>query len=216
VKTFVIGDIHGAYKAFLQCLRLSQFDRKHDRLICLGDICDRGEQVKESIDELLTISHCVCILGNHDAWGLNWALHGNAPIEWLEQGGAATVKSYQGKNMPQEHIQFLTQAHLYFVDQNRLFVHAGFDPERPLEETPKDIFLWDRNLIKGAQLLQAINPEHQFGIYKEVYLGHTPTTNFGKSQPQQFCNIWAMDTGAGWGNKLTIMDIESKQFWQAV
>ena len=55
MRTFVIGDIHGAYKALLECLELSKFKKNNDRLICLGDVCDRGRQVKECIDELLTI-----------------------------------------------------------------------------------------------------------------------------------------------------------------
>ncbi len=97
----------------------------------------------------------------------------------------------------------------------RLFVHAGFDPKLPLAETPRDILIWDRNLIKKAQQLQSIEPGHKFGDYDEVYVGHTPTINFGKKEPQQFCNIWALDTGAGWGAKLTIMEADTKQFWQA-
>jgi len=39
-KTFVIGDIHGGYKALLQCFARSGFDYKKDKLICLGDITD--------------------------------------------------------------------------------------------------------------------------------------------------------------------------------
>jgi len=214
MKTFVIGDIHGAHKALLQCFKSSKFDKKTDRLICLGDVCDRGKQVKECIDELLTLSHCVYILGNHDAWALEWATEAQAPQEWLDQGGIQTMMSYKG-GMPKEHIQFLSQAPFYFVDKNRLFVHGGFDPKHPLGETPKEIFIWDRSLLKKAQDLQFTHPEFQFGDYDEIYIGHTPTINFGKKEPQKFCNIWTMDTGAGWGAKLTIMDIDTKKFWQA-
>jgi serine/threonine protein phosphatase 1 len=215
MKTFVIGDIHGAYKALLQCLELSKFDRKEDRLICLGDVCDRNGQVKECIDELLTIPNCVYILGNHDAWSLEWAINGKAPQEWLDQGGLLTVKSYQGIGMPKEHIQFLLHAPFWFVDQNRLFVHGGFDPDRPLEETPKEIFIWDRSFLEQVQELHLIHPDWKFGIYDEIFIGHTPTLNFGKREPQKFCNVWALDTGAGWGARLTIMDVDTKQFWQS-
>lgn len=214
LKTFVIGDIHGAYKPLLQCLKLSQFNKKEDRLICLGDVCDRNKRVKECIDELLTVPNCVYILGNHDAWALGWAVNGKAPEEWLGQGGAQTVKSYKD-GMPKEHIQFLTKAYLYFVDENRLFVHGGFDPGQPIEQTSKEIFLWDRALLKQAQQFYLTDPDHKFGTYDEVYIGHTPTINFGKKEPQKYCNIWAMDTGAGWGAKLTIMDVGTKQFWQS-
>ena len=39
MKTFVIGDIHGAYKALLQCFERSGFDYEKDHLIVLGDVC---------------------------------------------------------------------------------------------------------------------------------------------------------------------------------
>ena len=40
MKTFVMGDSHGAYKAFLQVMERSGFDYENDRLICLGDVSD--------------------------------------------------------------------------------------------------------------------------------------------------------------------------------
>lgn len=215
MKTFVIGDIHGAYQALLQCLKLSKFDKKKDRLICLGDVCDRGKQIKECIDELLTIPNCVYILGNHDAWALEWAIDGKTSEGWLDQGGALTVKSYQGTGMPKEHIQFLSQALLWFVDENRLFVHGGFDPDCSLAETSKETFIWDRTLIQKAQQMHLTFPDYKFGDYDEIFIGHTPTINFGKAEPQKFCNVRALDTGAGWGAKLTIMDVDTKQFWQS-
>ncbi len=216
MRTFVIADIHGAHQALLKCLELSKFDKTQDRLICLGDVCDRGAQVRECIDELITIPKCIYILGNHDAWSLEWATSGKAPDGWLSEGGSATVASYQTTGMPQEHIQFLTRASLWFMEGNRLFVHGGFNPEYPLEETSKDTLLWDRTLIMKAKELNVSNPDWKIGYFDEIYLGHTPTIKFGKDTPQKFCNVWAMDTGAGHGRKLTIMDVDTKEFWQAV
>ena len=215
MKTFVIGDIHGAYQALLQCLELSKFDPNKDRLICLGDVCDRNKEVKECINELLTIPNCVYILGNHDAWALEWAIKGKTPQGWLDQGGSKTAMSYKGTGMPKEHIQFLSQAPYWFVDDNRLFVHGGFDPECSLAETPKEIFIWDRSFLQKAQQLHQISPEWKFGDYDEIFVGHNPTINFGESEPQKFCNVWDIDTGAGWGARLTIMDVDTKEFWQS-
>jgi serine/threonine protein phosphatase 1 len=215
MKTFVIGDIHGAYKALLRCLKLSKFDKKNDRLICLGDVCDRGGQVKECIDELLTIPNCIYVLGNHDVWALEWAVSGKVLQEWVEQGGARTMASYGESGMPQEHIRFLSEAKLYYLHNNLLFVHGGFDPRRPLEETPKEVFIWDRDLLKEAQELHAKSPDHRFGHYEEIFIGHTPTISFRKDKPQKFCNVWDLDTGAGWGARLTIMDVDTTEFWQS-
>ena len=65
-RSFVIGDIHGAYPALRQCLELCKFDYNSDLLICLGDVCDGWPQVKESVEELLKIRNLIYIMGNHD------------------------------------------------------------------------------------------------------------------------------------------------------
>lgn len=73
--------------------------------------------------------------------------------------------------------------------------------------------------------------------HEEIYIGHTATTNWsykhngvlrikdttnpdckvGKriTTPIQACNVWNMDTGGGFGGKLTIMDIDTKKYWQS-
>src|SRR3989338_5446018 len=108
MKTFVIGDIHGAYKALLQCFERSKFNYTKDRLIALGDVCDGYSQVRECIDELLKIKHLHYIIGNHDLWALDWATKGFNERVWLGQGGYNTIKSYNGDPMPKKHINFLT------------------------------------------------------------------------------------------------------------
>ena len=57
MKTFVIGDIHGTYKALLQCFERSGFDYKRDRLVLIGDVCDGYPDVVECFDELLKIDN---------------------------------------------------------------------------------------------------------------------------------------------------------------
>ena len=215
MRTFVIGDIHGVYQAFLQCLKKADFNKHKDYLICLGDVCDRGPQTRECIDELLSIQNCTYLLGNHDAWTLEWAIKGRTITEWWEQGGSETIASYKGTGMPKEHIQFLAQSPLWLLDKNRLFIHAGFDVDNGLEKTPKETLIWDRELLSKAMLLHRSCSQWKFGGYDEIFVGHTPTLTFDKDTPQKFCNVWAMDTGAGWHGKLTIMDVDTKEYWQS-
>ncbi|QEC72557.1 hypothetical protein FSB73_13600 [Arachidicoccus ginsenosidivorans] len=68
MRTFVMGDIHGAFKAMKQCLQRSDFDIEKDCLIQLGDIVDGYEDVFECIETLLSIKNKVLIKGNHDDW----------------------------------------------------------------------------------------------------------------------------------------------------
>jgi serine/threonine protein phosphatase 1 len=41
MRTLVMGDIHGAYKALVQCLEKAKYDPSADTLILLGDVTDR-------------------------------------------------------------------------------------------------------------------------------------------------------------------------------
>ena len=127
MRTFTTGDIHGAYKALIQCFDRSGFDREHDRLIVLGDVCDGYPEVKQCIDELLKVKHCDYILGNHDLWALDWALKGLTPEIWTTQGGSQTMASYNGGPMPQTHVDFLKNGKPWIEFDGMLFVHGGYN-----------------------------------------------------------------------------------------
>ncbi len=144
-RVFVIGDIHGAYRALRQCLDRSAFDYEADHLICLGDVADGWPETKAAVDELLRIKHLTYILGNHDWWTLEWMHTGTIEPVWFRQGGEATVKSYHA-SVPASHQAFFSNAPLYYVHQNKLFVHAGIDPLTPIADQDRDTFLWDRSL----------------------------------------------------------------------
>jgi len=215
VRTYVIGDIHGAYKAMIQCFERANFDHKYDRLIVLGDVCDGYPEVKQCIDELLKIKNCDLVIGNHDMWALDWALHGNKPEIWTSQGGDKTIRSYNGGPMPQAHVDFLKKGHLWLKAEGRLFIHAGFDPDRALEkQDPRDL-VWDRELFKKAWNKDLNEWKEKLRDYKNIFIGHTPTGLYRSLLPIKAGNIWNLDTGAGWSGKLTIMNGETKEYWQS-
>lgn len=215
MKKFVIGDIHGAHMALKQCLERSKFNIKDDKLIVLGDVCDGWPFVKDCFDELLKIKHMTYVMGNHDLWALEWALNANKEEIWLSQGGRNTILSYPEGSMKTEHVDILKNAKYYVEDDERLFVHGGFHPLKDIKDQSPSILVWDRSLIEQASIVHFDNPDFRFEPYKEIFLGHTPTLRFNVTTPVQFCNVWGLDTGAGWGGKLTIMDIETKEFWQS-
>jgi serine/threonine protein phosphatase 1 len=208
-RTFVIGDIHGACRALRQCLERSAFDYVEDHLICLGDVTDGWPETKESIDELLKINKLTYIFGNHDMWSLEWMQTKYAEDLWLDQGGRATVKSYQN-GIPEAHVKLLSDSLPYFVLDNRLFVHAGINPKVSLDEQGLSMFLWDRTLARTVLYLQDKGLETQLTSFEEVYIGHTPVST---GQPVKACEVWLMDTGAGWNGVLSMMDINSKELF---
>lgn len=230
MKTFVIGDIHGAHRALVQCLDRSGFDKKHDRLITLGDIADGWSEVPECVEELLTIENRIDIKGNHDAW-LDKYLHlGLQPELWIQQGGKASRNAYikTGKLVDERHRKFFREQHYYYVDEkNRLFVHGGFDWHTSIkEQLPADL-LWDRHAFTTACMWEVFNrkaPKEKqvyFKDYSEIFVGHTATVaginwRIGNTdKPLHVANMWNLDQGAGWYGKLTIMDVETKEYWQS-
>ncbi|MCD6597544.1 MAG: fructose-bisphosphatase class III [Bacteroidales bacterium] len=214
MRTFVIGDIHGAYKAFKQCLKKADFNYRKDKLICLGDVCDRGTEVNKVFDLLLKINNLVYILGNHDYWALEWAKTGKVSKEWKTLGALETLKAYPG-GMPIEHINLLRDASLYYLHKKRLFVHGGIKKNLPLKKQGYQTFLWDRSLVTKAMEQKLIGKEQNLTKYKEIFIGHTPTLNFNSKIPVHACEVWLMDTGAGWGEKLSIMNIKTKEIIQS-
>ncbi|MBN2175005.1 MAG: metallophosphoesterase [Bacteroidales bacterium] len=217
MKKFVIGDIHGHHLALNQVLAKSGFNFENDLLISLGDLVDLGPDSPSVIETMMKVKNFRHILGNHDKWCLNWMRFGTIDDIWLNQGGQKTIQSYENhKNLIESHLTFLEQAVLYYRDENnRLFVHGGFAWDIPFDQQINDehVLIWDRSLA-----LMSYNFELQgkkLGLFSEIYLGHTPTRHFGQLTPIKHSNIWLMDTGCGRGGKLTIMDIETKRYWQS-
>ena len=227
-RKLVIGDIHGAYKALVQCLERANYDEDGDTLIILGDVCDGWAHVKECIDLLITLPNVIYIIGNHDQWTLNWMNKGQKENLWLGQGGTATIQSYCGYgecfgdwvDVPEEHKKFLRGAHLYLLDGEKLFLHGGIELGTLVSENKPCDIIWDRELIKRAVQNQRIANKQKLvpknlTPYQEVFLGHTTTLIYGTTEPIHACEVWDLDTGAGYRGKVTIMDVDTKEYWQS-
>jgi serine/threonine protein phosphatase 1 len=98
-RIFVMGDIHGAHEALLQCLKRSSFNYEADTLIQLGDVVDRNPDVFECVEELLKIKNLIAIKGNHDVWFQQFLDTDYHPQSW-NHGGLATLESYLKQCQP--------------------------------------------------------------------------------------------------------------------
>ena len=209
---FVIGDVHGRHKALVQVLKLCRFDYEKDLLICLGDLADGGSETYEVVEELLKIKNIVLCLSNHDFWLMQHVNQGFDKDIWLSQGGLATKKSYSKSgnfHMPVTHQDFFNHAVPYYILDEMIFVHGGFNPKIPIGKQKPEFLMWDRDLIKYAR-------EHVVPNYDKVFVGHTHTSYINKKDlPVKRNNLWALDTGAGWSGRLTIMNIDTEQYWQS-
>ena len=216
-RSFVIGDIHGNYKPMMELFRTVRLDYKNDLLISLGDLVDRGPEPVKVVDELMKIRNFIFIMGNHDYWFYEYLRSGIRSIDWLFQGGKQTLLDYSDKQgAGARHMDFFGSAGHYHIDKkNRLFVHAGFDWKRPFVQQKKDIqvLLWDRTLFAAASVYQENGKN--FEEFSEIYIGHSPTQLLNQNCPFQLSNLWMMDTGAGHKRLLSLMDLDSKEYWQS-
>lgn len=187
----------------------------------------------------------VYILGNHDAMCRPWILMGHMDRNnWIPQGGKATVDSYvrTGFLLDQRHRDFFDKLVPFYVDsKNRGFVHGGFSsPDGLGNEDYDSIYYWDRFLwIRKAMSQHNLWKKDPskcwkgFHSHSEIFIGHTTTGSFplkksypeyndpnqpkngGIVVPMNRCNVWNLDTGGGMEGRVTIMDVDTKEYWQS-
>ena len=222
-KTFCIGDIHGSRKALVQCLERAEFNVEEDMLICLGDVCDGGPEVRQCFDILLSLKNLIYIRGNHDQWALDWMHCIRAERLWIKQGGARTMESYGNcpSGVPKHHVELLEKSPFYYKDdKNRVFVHGGFTTGYPIEMTKDMDKMWDRDLFFEAYERDRYAGYHKkpkkITEYERVFIGHTSTLVKDSLVPMKCCEVWNLDTGAGWPTGLlTIMNVDTEEYWQS-
>ena len=242
MKTWVMGDIHGANKALIQCLARSGFDNEEDTLIHLGDVVDGWSETYECVETLLGIKNLISIKGNHDDWFLDFIQHGIHLAGW-RYGAHATARSYlrqidkehliypkgtgyvttlNNEDIPPTHQKFFSLQHLYYIDSNNnCFVHGGFNRHIEFKGQGVNVYSWDRDLWGSAMSYK--DTGYRFKMhnhFKEVFIGHTATTTWKNKYntstlPMNAANIWNLDTGAGFIGKLTIMNVDTKEYFQS-
>jgi serine/threonine protein phosphatase 1 len=139
--TCVIPDLHGRYDLLSDALAGidARLDGEAGTIVTLGDYVDKGPDSRQVIERLLSGVAAgwrfVALKGNHDVLMLE-ALRDPAKMAaWIAKGGDAALASYGGDPaaVPQSHIAWLDRLSLMHVDAHRLYVHAGVDPDVPLE-----------------------------------------------------------------------------------
>jgi serine/threonine protein phosphatase 1 len=189
LSTFVIGDVHGRREQLRQLIAMLPRDPARDRLVLLGDLIDRGEDVPGTVADCLALlressaGHVRILRGNHEQMLLDFLDEG--ACLWLHPavGSQHTFEQYTGAGLteelrswweeaqrrvrdalPAEHVEFLRSLPLFDEDEHAFYVHAGLDGEKHPRDTDKRFLLFARN------------PDfyrHYYG--KPCVFGHTPT-----------------------------------------
>jgi serine/threonine protein phosphatase 1 len=222
MRLYAIGDVHGC----LDRLSRLQGEIEADlaarpvadwRIIHLGDYVDRGPDSHGVIEFLLGLSaaepRIVFLRGNHDAM-FEGSIAGDRRLAeiWLNNGGVETLESYglnlidfiealreerpMRENIPRAHRDFLEGLAQNVRLGDYYFVHAGIEPDRPLEEQDAEPQLW----IRGRFL----SSEAQFEAV--VVHGHTPVPRV-EVRPNRI----GIDTGAVFGGTLSCLVLEGAE-----
>ena len=220
--TYAVGDIHGRADLLDQLLDLIEQDRggAPAEIIFLGDYVDRGPSSRQVIERLLEMTavsdlSLTFLKGNHEAAMLDFLDNAEAGLAWAQWGGDEALMSYGVKAplskteiepwseaqsalkeaLPESHLSFLNRLQLYVVRGDYLFVHAGVNPDRPLEEQGETEFLWIRDEFLSSRRQLPYTIVH----------GHTP-----EGQPYQDSRRIGCDTGAYMSGRLTAVRLENE------
>lgn len=219
-RVYAIGDIHGQIHALKRILNwieqdLSARPKSDFKIILLGDLVDRGDDSRGTIDlamKLATSEQIIILRGNHEEMLLGALDKPDDMMDWRKYGGLETLSSFgidtfelmRGRGIASVHRQFVEKfgsERRHFIETrpysfecgSYFFCHAGIRPGIPLpEQSPSDL-AW----IREPFLFSDANHD------KIIVHGHTPVEQI-EIKPNRI-NI---DTGAYMTGRLTCLILE--------
>jgi serine/threonine protein phosphatase 1 len=214
---YAIGDIHGRHDLLQQAEQAIVDDAAmlpgRKLIITLGDYIDRGPSSAQVISHLMTSPpenfDRICLTGNHETTMLDYLDGLISFSDWMPMGSDALLRSYGldpeqlprifptaaklddfiRQSIPTSHIEFLRSLPILVDTPDVLFVHAGIDPARPLEDQDDEDLVFIRQRFINSAL----------PLPKLVVHGHTPV-----EQPDVRASRLNIDTGAYKSDRLTV------------
>ncbi len=222
LRIYAVGDVHGRLDLLQDMAANIRHDLQatpaaQSLEIYLGDYVDRGPQSCQVVDWLMDAppraDRRICLIGNHEEMFLD-AVADSVSQEtlsnWLFNGGDATLVSYGidvlhasptaqraafDEAIPERHTAFLRDLPRSIEFGSYLFVHAGINPERPLDDQDPQDLVWIREPFHSSTA--------DFG--RIVVHGHTPV-----EEPDIRPNRINIDTGAVFTGCLTCLVLEGQ------
>ena len=207
-RVIAVGDIHGCAWEFEQLLEKLALTR-HDRLILLGDLVNRGPDSARVIALARVHAHR-SLLGNHELRLLNYRRTGD-PTH-LKKSDYETMRKFSAEewaylaNMPLTH---------HVPEANTVLVHGGFLPARP----------WWQQSARVVTRIQVVGPDgepHKRSEFPDaahwselwqgppfVVYGHTP-----RFEPVQTRWALGIDTSCVLGGALTACVLPGRELVQ--
>ena len=203
-RIWVVGDLHGCRRELDALLQQHQFDPQQDLLISVGDIIDRGPDSLGCL-ALLEEPWFRCVRGNHEEMALS-ALQGQEMALWQMNGGdwffrlrGAALSA--ARHALQRCRELPLILHLQLDERIIVIAHADYPAREYALNKPLD---WQQ-VVWSRQRLEAMESGERAGIRgaDAFYFGHTPL-----KQSLTIANLHYIDTGAVFGNHLTMLQIK--------
>ena len=218
-KTYVLGDLHGGFLPLEDIIKRTNFNFKEDKLIFIGDLADGLPDFDLCLELLLSIENFVPIIGNHDLFLMEFLKYGTINKEWESQGGKVTIEKLTSNEALISLLrQYFSKADYFYTYKDKIFLHGGFNPKRAIDSQRKRKFSMNRTLYSSAKNYEKHKKKIPVEFHKdpleikEIFIGHSTTKNF---KPDFVSNLINVDTGIKCGGRLTLMDVDTKQYIQS-
>lgn len=192
------------------------YEAEDDQLILLGDYVDRGPNSKGVLNRLSELKRngAIVLRGNHDEMMLN-AVDGEpeALERWERNGALVTLQSYDSSIESislsagtefEKHISLIREMDYYYETKDYIFVHAGVNPDIPVQKTDSHTFVWIRDLFY-----------EKYSGDKTVIFCHTPTSVIRQKKNYDVYfgenNIIGIDGAATYGGQLNCLELPGKR-----
>jgi bis(5'-nucleosyl)-tetraphosphatase (symmetrical) len=133
MPTYAIGDIQGCYDELQRLLEMIRFDPAADRLLCCGDLVNRGGRSLETLRLLNSLGdRFLTTLGNHDIYLLkeNWKF----PDGGTRNREFRKILAAPDREDLMQWLRFQPLAH-WSEPHGVLMVHAGVIPQWTRQDT---------------------------------------------------------------------------------
>ena len=221
-RYYVVGDIHGRLDLYDALIAAIEEDDRlaapaDTRIVLLGDLVDRGPDSAGVIARTRQWQERVklrVLAGNHEEMFLSAFNKPEALRHFLKHGGRETMLSYGlstkqfatleieelfallPRLVPEADREYVAGFETMIRAGDYVFVHAGIDPARPLDEQKRSDLLWIRERFLA----------HEGPLEKVVVHGHTIF-----DRVMDCGNRIGIDTGAFRSGVLTALVLEGDQ-----
>ena len=224
-RILAVSDVHGENDKFLALLKETEYDPASDLLIVCGDLIDRGTQNLETIRtcQKLQQQGAILLKGNHEQFAEECIqdMILERPSEALQlwvchNGGSNTYDELinLSKSELKDLLSFIRRLPLYFAVGDYIFVHAGVDSKKPIEQNKENDLVWCEDSFYYCPAYKG----------KTVVFGHIPTfllTTPKKRNDKDYkrsAKVWhdtlnndkiGIDCGSVFGGRLAALELPS-------